>query len=44
MESFVNNHKVADVCSTYFWAFPKYRREMKGLDWGGMYRLYGESK
>ena len=24
--------------------FPKYRREMKGLDWGGMYRLYGKNK
>ena len=24
--------------------FPKYRREMKGLDWGGMFRLYGKNK
>ena len=24
--------------------FPKYRREMKGLDWGGMFRLYGRNK
>ena len=24
--------------------FPKYRREMKGLDWGGMFRLYGKGK
>ena len=23
---------------------PKYRREMKGLDWGGMFRLYGRNK
>ena len=24
--------------------FPKYRREMKGLDWGGMFRLYGKGR
>ncbi|MBR4652563.1 MAG: DUF262 domain-containing protein [Kiritimatiellae bacterium] len=24
--------------------FPKYRREMKGLDWGGLHRLYGKGK
>ena len=24
--------------------FPKYRREMKGLDWGGMFKLYGKNK
>ena len=24
--------------------FPKYRREMKGLDWGGLFRLYGKGK
>ena len=24
--------------------FPKYRREMKGLDWGGLFRLYGKNK
>lgn len=24
--------------------FPKYRKEMKGLDWGGMFRRYGRGK
>ena len=24
--------------------FPNYRREMKGLDWGGMFRSYGKGK
>ena len=24
--------------------FPKYRREMKGIDWGGMFKLYGKNK
>ena len=24
--------------------FPKYRKEMKGVDWGGLFRLYGKGK